>query len=371
MNNKRSIYITTNVTCNLNCMYCYEKDKSNHTTFDVNKAIQTIESVLNVKSDDNVYINFHGGEPFLVFDKIRTVCEYIWKRSYPTKYIFFTTSNGTLVKGEIKEWLYQNRHKFVVGLSLDGTKQMHDINRSDSFDKIDIPFFLDAWPNQGIKMTISPLTIRHLSEGVIFLHDIGIKAINVNLAEMIDWSDEKLLIYYKDELHKLALYYKTHPTIQRCSLFRINFANLNKSNIEKWCGAGTSMAVADIDGRTYPCHLFFESVCGKEKSEAARNFDFTDISKLVSKDCKECCLLPLCPTCLGSNYIARGNIAARDMHLCKYTKIRIAEVAWLEYSLIIDDSVNIAQLTDSEKYKRLKTLEGIEKILPFLNHQIE
>lgn len=365
MNKSRSIYITTNETCNLNCVYCYESDKTNNKEFDIDLAINTIENILN-EPGEFVYINFHGGEPFLVFNKIKTLCEYIWNRHYPSKYIFYATSNGTLIHGEIQEWLAKNKHRFVVGLSLDGTKEMHNINRSNSFDRIDIDFFKKTWPRQGVKMTISPQTISNLAEGVIFLHNIGIYQINANLAEMVDWSDNSLLNIYERELQTLSEYYLSHPNVNRCSLFKINFAGIINSVPRKWCGAGTSMEVTDINGRKFPCHLFFESVCGKEKSDRSKEINFYDDSQLFSDSCINCGFLVICPTCLGSNYIARGSISARDMILCKYTKARIVKVASLEYQQIINSTQSTKDLSKQEVHHRLLTLEGIEKILPFL-----
>lgn len=367
MNKSRSVYITTNETCNLNCVYCYESDKTNKTEFDIDLAINTIEKVLN-EPGEFVYINFHGGEPFLVFNKIKALCEHIWNKHYPSNYIFYATSNGTLIHGRIQEWLAYNKNRFVVGLSLDGTKEMHDLNRCQSFDRIDIDFFKNTWPKQGVKMTISPKTVSNLADGVIFLHNIGIYQINANLAEMVDWSDDSLLITYKRELKKLSDYYLCHPDINRCSLFKINFAGIINSTPKKWCGAGTSMEVTDINGKKFPCHLFFESVCGKKKSDLSKEINFHDDSQLFSDICRSCGFLVICPTCLGSNYIARGSISARDMVLCKYTKARIFEVASLEYKQIINSTQSTNNLSKQEVHHRLLTLEGIEKILPFLEN---
>lgn len=359
---KKTICITTNITCNLNCVYCYEKDKSSQTTFDLAKAKHTLQTELSHRTEDGTYINFHGGEPFLSFEKIRSLCEWAWSQSFEEKYTFFATSNGTLIHGKIKEWLYENRHRFVVGLSLDGTREMHNNNRSNSFDLIDIDFFIKTWPFQGVKMTISPVTIHNLAEGLIFIHEKGFKNISANLAEMTDWSDPVYLSVYKRELKKLADYYLSNPGIDTCALFKVYFPRLTEPKISKWCGAGTDMEAIDIDGKKYPCHLFFESVCGKEKSEGAIMIDFTNPENYTSEYCRECIFLPVCPTCYGANYLTRGDIASRDLSLCNLHKIRFIEVAKFQYNQIMKDTTKMSDLSDGEKIKRLKTLEGIEKM---------
>ena len=361
----RGVYITTNIACNLRCIYCYEKDKNDPTSFDVEQAKRTLSKVLSEKTTSGTLINFHGGEPFLSYLKIRELCEWAWEQDFCEKFTFFATSNGTLIHGELQNWLAKNRKRFIVGLSLDGNRKMHNINRSNSFDLIDIDFFVRTWPEQGVKMTISQQTISDLAEGIIFLHEKGIKKINANLAEMTDWSDEKYCEIYRRQLRKLSEYYLSHPKIHPCSLFDIVFAGVLNNDIRKWCGAGTAMEAIDVDGRAYPCHLFFESVCGIEKSKAAKNIDFSDPSQYIDVACKSCALLPICPTCYGANYIERGAIGLRDVNLCKLHKIRFSEVALYQYQRIIDTDIN--GQSEEERYANMRILEAIEKLHTTLN----
>lgn len=356
---ERNIYITTNLACNLNCVYCYEHNKNND-SFDLEQAKNTIKKYLSVRTEEGTVINFHGGEPFISFKKIKNLCEWAWLQNFPEQFKFFATSNGTLIHEEIKEWLHHNRNKFVVGLSLDGNREMHNTNRSNSFDLIDLDFFVNSWPNQTVKMTISPKTIHSLADGIIFIHEKGFKKLSANLAEMTDWSESSLLNVYRRELEKLSKYYLTHPDIERCSLFSVYFAGLMHKEVRKWCGVGTDMEVIDVDGNKYPCHLFFEEVCGKEKSKQSHKIDFTNPLEYISEHCRECRLLPICPTCYGSNYIERGHIGARDLSLCEFQKIRFSEVAKFEYNRIVNDTIDVSQLSDKEKYERMRILEGIE-----------
>ena len=356
---ERNIYITTNLACNLNCIYCYEHEKGK-TSFDVEQAKQTLQDALSVITEKGTVINLHGGEPFISFIKIKELCEWAWGQNFPESFKFFATSNGTLIHGPIQEWLYENRKRFVVGLSLDGTSEMHNTNRSGSFDLIDLDFFIKTWPNQNVKMTISPKSIHSLADGIIFIHEKGFKKISANLAEMIDWTEPSLLNVYKRELRKLANYYLEHPDIERCSIFNVYFAALLNKEIKKWCGVGTEMEAIDVDGRKYPCHLFFEAVCGKEQSEQSHTIDFSDPLVYTSEHCRACTMLPICPTCYGSNFIERGNVGERDLTLCEFQKIRFAEVARFEYNRIVNDPADVNSLSDKEKFERMRTLEGIE-----------
>ena len=366
---KRNILITTNYSCNLHCVYCYEQDKSNRETFDLEQAKRTLLSALSTKTEYGTIINLHGGEPFLSYKKIRELCEWAWGQNFPENFLFFATSNGTLIHGEVKEWLLSHRDRFVVGLSLDGTREMHNANRSNSYDDIDIDFFFKTWPEQGVKMTISPQTIPTLADGVIDIHRKGCQSINANLAQLVDWSSPDFIDIYRKELSKLTDFYLKHPEIEKCSLFDVYFPSVLETEPKKWCGVGTQMEVIDVNGRKYPCHTFFEWVCGKEKSEKSLSIDFSDPKNYISSHCKECKLLQICPTCYGSNYIARGDIALRDLSLCELHKVRFAEVAKYEYARIVNDDTSLDDLSNEEKYDRMKILEAIESVAEVLNLQ--
>lgn len=364
----KNIFITTNVSCNLHCTYCYE-DKSGINVFDVESTKDKLHDIFSKEPNFSFIINFHGGEPFLVFSKIRELCEWVWKQEFSNRCRFFASSNGTLVHGVIQDWLYANRERFTVGLSLDGTREMQNMNRSNSFDLIDIGFFVRTWPHQGVKMTISPKSIETLADGVIFMHSIGIHHILVNMAYLVDWGNDRFAPIYQREMRKLASFYKSYPELDKDSLFKLNFSSLisESARTERWCGAGLESIAYDIDGTCYPCPLFFESVCGKEKSQGWHNIDFSDPAEYISDECAKCQLYPTCPTCYGANYIERGNIGSRDMNLCRLERIRTYEVARYEYDRIVNSNTNNQSFSKEELKKCEETLKAIEEIMPLLN----
>lgn len=364
----RNIYITTNVQCNLRCVYCYE-DKKGDDIFDMEKAKSRLIEDLSEPKDDTVYINLHGGEPFLVFDQIKELCEWAWEQNFPQNFVFFATTNGTLVHGRIKEWLYDNRHRFVAGLSLDGTREMHNANRSNSFDLIDLDFFSSTWPTQSVKMTVSPLSLPMLADGVKFVKSKGFERLDVNLAYMIDWDKPEYIRIYYRELMKLLEYYKEHPDyIKNCSIFDKRFVVLNYEDSEtrKWCGAGTEMEVYDVDGKKYPCHLFFPNVCGKEKSENWHNINFNDPNEYIKGECGKCPIYAICPTCYAANYIERDDIGLRDMSLCRLEKVRTLVVAKYQYDRIVNSNEDVNSFSAEEMCERMDILKGLEKIAPAL-----
>ena len=363
----KNIYISTNVSCNLRCIYCYE-DKSSNKTFDLEITKSRLNKILTKPSEQEFIINLHGGEPFLIFPQIKELCEWVWAQKYPCKVMFFATTNGTLIHGEIKDWISQNKNRFRLGLSLDGTPDMHNVNRSNSYDKIDLDFFIKTWPSQGIKMTISPKTIHNLAEGIMHIHGLGFKDIRCNFAEMVEWENDSVSIL-EDQLRKLSDFYLDNPDLKRSSIMHLNLIEILNTNspIQKWCGIGEMNALDIESDNKYPCHLMFPSVCGKSKSDKSLSFDFNNIENLISEQCRECEFIRICPTCYGSNYIARGDFAQRDMKLCQFTKCRIKIIAELEYNIILNNSNNLSSIPTDKRIYQLRMISALEKLIPLLH----
>lgn len=352
-----TLYMTE--ACNLNCIYCYEHIKGT-ATMSLDVAQKAIYETFQRAVDSHikyVEILFHGGEPFLAFDKIKEISEWIWSQEWPTKYICYATTNGTLIHGVIKEWLLTNKDRFVLGLSLDGTPKMHNYNRSNSFSQIDLDFFKETWPEQGVKMTPSPETLSSLSEGVIYIHELGFKRNNCTFASGVNWDTDEngKPMDYKtilaEQLMELAYYYLEHPEIIPIDMLNIKFlavaAGIN-SLTDKLCGAGTIMRCWTPDGQCLPCHLFYE--VSKEIKEKLPDFKLDCHRELSDPHCKGCILETVCPTCYGGSYISYRDISKRDPYTCEITKIRSLAGSWMLGQM----------LTNPQKYLVLKDMSEEE-----------
>ena len=56
------------------------------TDLDVDEAFCIIDEQLNTKTELGTKIKLHGGEPFIVFPKIKQLCERLWSKDYPEYY---------------------------------------------------------------------------------------------------------------------------------------------------------------------------------------------------------------------------------------------------------------------------------------------
>ena len=153
----RKICLATNYNCNLNCIYCYEREKQN-INFNAEEALPILKELLSTKTEYGTKIKLHGGEPFLAFSEIRKVCEGLWNVEVADYFHFHITTNGTLVHGEIQKWLTQHKDKVTVKLSLDGDRLSHNTLFYSDMERFECQYDHNA-PNLalfGKKRKISP-----------------------------------------------------------------------------------------------------------------------------------------------------------------------------------------------------------------------
>lgn len=334
-NLKKEKFVTLVLThqCNLRCSYCYEKHKDNmKMSFDT--ATKIIDDEFE-KDDGSEFIEFDlfGGEPFLEYDLIKSLVEYTKNRMFTKNYIFFITTNGVLLDDDKKEWLKANTKYLQCCLSLDGTRDMHNVNRSNSFDLIDIDFFVKTYPEQEVKMTISNKTLPFLAEGVIFCHKLGLP-VSCNLAYGIDWSDSKNQNILTDQLILLMDFYLDNPQYYPCLMLdpmRILNLCITEQKQIRVCGAGYTMRAYDYDGSYYPCQHFLPLSVGQTKAKQSLLIEFPELDikdRTYDSSCSSCSISNICMTCFGANYAATGNIYQPDVNMCQLFKIQFKATAY-------------------------------------------
>ena len=128
-------------SCNMRCKYCFYADEQ------VNREIQsygmmTLETMHRIVdkglafADGDCTFAFQGGEPTLIgLEFFRDLTEYAAAHPNPRRVrIHFTIQTNGYVINE--EWAgFLGEHHFLVGVSLDGTKEIHDRYRLDAAGK--------------------------------------------------------------------------------------------------------------------------------------------------------------------------------------------------------------------------------------------
>lgn len=357
---KRTVMLTLTNRCNLNCVYCYEKNKNEkEMSFETAKRIIDEEILYSSDGYEEIEFDLFGGEPFLNFKLFQQIVEYICDNKWPLKTVCFTTTNGTLVHGYICNWLKDNSDRVKCALSLDGTRYMHNINRNESFDRIDIDFFRECYPEQRAKMTISNLTLPYVAEGVIFLHNKGFN-VSANLAYGISWSNKQYYEIFKNQLDMLVDFYFTHPNIKPSHLFDINIETIgmklnNDKYFYKYCGSGIHMCAYNVDGKKYPCQMFMPITKDYKKHPIPLIREKYSIDELDLK-CKNCVINRICPTCIGMNYNYTGRLFSKSDDYCKMMRLQFKAISKLKYLQYIHGQLNI------DEKRQLALLKAIQLI---------
>ena len=339
-------------SCNLSCSYCYEPKQQKHRmTFESAKRYICEQVAMSKDKYYSFEIQFMGGEPLMEFPLIQQIAYWIWEeKPFAKEYVLFAQTNGTLLNEMMKSWFVCHKTQFFLALSMDGTMDMQNTNRSGSYFFVDTDFFVNNWPTQNVKMTISPQTIDKLSDGVIYLHKIGFRHIAADLAmgKSIKWTSEDLRVY-RNELDKLVNFYIENPDLQPFSMLRIDptvILSLSK-NIHKTCSCGEDLVCVDWGGKTYACHLFSPISITKEKARNSNEiYDFANHAQFISELCLNCRLNVVCNRCYGMNYICTNDVTIPSAFHCNAFKIRFYASCklYIEYSCLHKDFKNVEKI---------------------------
>ena len=174
----------TGAICNLDCEYCFFLSKEElypgsgfRMPPDVHEAY--ISQLLAAqRGADEVVVAFQGGEPTLMgIDFFRRTLELEERYAAPGQRILNTLqTNATLIDDEWAVFLAE--HGFLVGVSIDGPREMHDAYRVDkggkpTFDRVIAG--LDALKRHGVEWnaltTVNAANGDHGREVYTFLRD--------------------------------------------------------------------------------------------------------------------------------------------------------------------------------------------------------
>ena len=198
----------TGAVCNLDCQYCFFLSKEmlypgSHFRMTDEQLKNYIRQMLESQPSPEVSINWQGGEPTLMgLEFFQRSVEYAEKYKNPGQKVLYTIqTNGTRIDRDWAEFFKQ--HNFLVGLSMDGPKEIHDTYRINkggqgSFDQV-----MNAWE----------LLVQH--------------GVEVNILCTINAANEEhpLEVYhfFRDELK--AQYIQFIPIVERATAELLELAN--------------------------------------------------------------------------------------------------------------------------------------------------
>lgn len=345
--------------CQLACKYCYLVGKNDKERMSFETAKQAVDYILSHRNEfpeSSVVWDFIGGEPFLEIDLIDKLCDYIKLQLYQlnhhwfNSYRFSFSTNGINYDSEkVQKFIKKNKNHLSIGITIDGTKRKHDLNRiwkgSDpekgSYEDVvrNIPLWLSQFPFGGTKVTISSADIPYIKESVLHLYSLGIHEVFINVVFEDVWKegDDELFEQQLIELADAIIdngYYSDYV----CSFYNDNIGKPLDPDIDNqnWCGSGHMLAV-DAAGAFYPCNRFSQFSLRTKKALIIGNLrDGIDRNKLrpfLSLDrttqspqkCIDCEVASGCAWCQGENYDAADTptVFQRSTAICKMHKARV------------------------------------------------
>jgi radical SAM peptide maturase (CXXX-repeat target family) len=251
-------------------------------------------------------------------------------------FMFNITTNGTLFDNpKVKDYLLRDKRRKSVGVSLDGCKEIHNYNRSNSFDLVmkNFDWWRENFPWCSTKSTINHEALPYLLDSVKFLTSLELEYIFMNIVFEPVWEEGDDSLFY-DQLIKIADYLIENNRYQKYNVTLFNEYILTESPealSKSWCGCGNSMMAIDYKGNLYPC-LRFLTLSKKEPYiigdiyngiNSDRLLPFRYCHNLRTEKCKNCNHKLGCGWCTAFNYDETDSLFERVDYMCKMHLARV------------------------------------------------
>lgn len=355
-------FITHN--CNLNCSYCYQKDKTAARKMSVETGKKIVDLLYRMWDENKpgafinqdtkmIILDFIGGEPMLYTDVMDQIVSYFWQtaiiRRHPWAETFMISiaTNGTLhFKPEVQKFIYKYKGHLSYGVSIDGPKDMHDACRvyydgRGSFDDANAAqedYNKHFQAPSGTKATIARANLPYLSRLIKYYVGKGYQQIHANYVYEEEWNNEDALLLY-NQMDEISDYILSLPFPVELSLFDDRyFTPMDEEDNRNWCGGTGAMVAFDPVGKAYPCIRYMDSSLAGDMPGLVigdtdgiwdeRYQEVTDAMNAVtrrSQSTDECFYCPIasgCSWCSGWNYQSEGSFNKRSTRICPMHKAR-------------------------------------------------
>jgi len=331
-------------TCNLRCAYCYTHAGSFSaypSLMNSDTARQAIDFLVKRSGGGKTCkVGFFGGEPMLNLKLIREVVAYsdTLKKRYDLDFTFNLTTNGTLLRDGVLEFLCA--HEFGIVFSLDGPRQVHDACRCFPGGRGSFDCVMEA--ARKIKSLGRPLWVRatltHQSPPLeqllqFFEHEVG--ADRVLVGPMMDVGDVGPLSLTEGDLDsflaqegRVAVCNLPHLINKRAVPYNPLIEPIRRLHRRRGeifsCDAGKGQIAVASNGDIYPCHRFvgleafvignvWHGLDGERWANFFNNFDE------ASQKCKSCWAYYQCAGgCARQRALDDGTFSPPGDTLCRH-----------------------------------------------------
>ena len=353
-------------SCNMRCRYCFYTDETENRTVPSMgvMSIETMKTMVDKAltfADGDCSFAFQGGEPSLAgLPFFRALTDYVKDHPNPKKvrvhYSFQT--NGYNLNEDWAKWFVENQ--VLVGISLDGPKEIHDRYRVDhagkgTYQKVmsSIQLFNKYHVDYNILTVVTSATSRHGQQVYNFF-----KKNDFRYQQYIECLDpigeiqggyeysltpERYEEFLKTTFDSWYLDMKSGRYV-----YNRYFENLmmiiarqgaESCNMRGVCGA---QWVIEADGSVYPCDFYAldEWYLGNINQDSFETMEqqrqtlgFIEWSKQIPEDCKNCRYFGLCRNGCRRNREPVTSTSTQKNYFCsayknfiEYAYPRLAEI---------------------------------------------
>jgi len=312
--------------CNLRCKYCFYEDVTDnrkmksHGMMSEKTLLELVKKALS-EAEYSVNFAFQGGEPTLAgIEFYKSFIDYVNKYNFKKLKVYKSIqTNGIVIDDEWASFLAQN--DFLVGLSLDGYKEIHDMNRVDALNKgthsqvVKAAKLFDKYKvDYNILCVVTSGIARHIDKVYSFFKNNNFKFLQF-IPCLDPLGEERGKNKYSLTPERYTYFLKTlfdrwYEDILNNNYISIrqfdNYINMLRGNAPESCGMNgicTCYFVVEADGKVYPCdfyvidkwyigNIFDNSFEEMRSTDTAK--EFVNVSKYVDNKCKNCKWYRLC-----------------------------------------------------------------------------
>jgi uncharacterized protein len=385
--------------CNLRCKYCtYSGDYINRPHGKLAMTEETAKKAIDyyiahTSDSPDPAFGFYGGEPFLNFELIKILVPYIKHKMRGKNYSFHITTNGTLLTEEIVDFLVI--HNIDLMISLDGPKEVHDLNRCFGSGKGSFDHVME---NIEMARKIAPEYVsKKIMFSSVFTKEINFCSLSSFFADFEAIKEPYVLAaspnkFYLKEENKQAkvdhLIYDDDVNYETFKYYLSKLGRFPESKVSKliksWeehdraemeekrmeeveladnyhpsgpCVPGSRRLFVNINGELFPCERVSESssICSigtlDSGIDIAKARKILNIGSLTENECLNCWASRFCLSCVASadngkefdkklkiSY-CNNFIANADYKLKKYCTLKEFNISTEKQSNIIDFSI--------------------------------
>jgi len=306
--------------CNLSCKYCFyhslseKRLKRSYGYMDIDLLEKIVKKGLTYAGDTCTFA-FQGGEPTLAGLKFyKKLIEFELKYNFKNLLIINAIqTNGINGDEEWAKFLSENR--FLVGISLDGPREIHDTNRIDNqgkgtFKKVmeTINLLNKYKVEYNILTVITSMVARHTNKVYNFFKNHNFQYLQ--FIPCLDLLDEEIRKNdYSLKSDKYAYFLKTLFDLWYDDIFKGNIISIQyfdnllgllmgyKPEVCGMAGQCTCQFIIEANGGVYPCDFYvtdqwylgnIKESNFNELLNSTNSKRFVEVSRYIEPECKLC-----------------------------------------------------------------------------------